>query len=89
MSSEKRTDTLLLQTDTLWPEFWNPLGNATQGDPHLRFFAAHRTMGAIILLGGMYYLVVLSSHRTRLESNYAIVSGYSRSVLSFLGRRIL
>ena len=46
-------------------------------------------MGAIILLGGMCYLVVLSSHRTRLESNYAIVSGHSRSVLSFLGRRIL
>ena len=46
-------------------------------------------MCAIILLGGMYYLVVLSSHRTRLESNYAIVSRYSRSVLSFLGRRIL
>ena len=46
-------------------------------------------MGAIILLGGMYYLVVLSAHRTSLESNYAIVSGYSRSILSFLGCRVL
>ena len=46
-------------------------------------------MGAIILLGGVYYLVALRTHRTRLESNYAIVSGHSRSVLSFLGRRIL
>ena len=89
MSSGKRTDALLLQTDTLRPESHSPLGNATQGDPHLGFFAAHRAMGAIILLGSMYYLVALSAYRTRLESNYAIVSGHSRSVLSFLGRRIL
>ena len=46
-------------------------------------------MGTVILLGSMCYLVALSAHRTSLESNYAIVSGYSRSILSFLGRRVL
>ncbi len=46
-------------------------------------------MCAIMLLGGMYYFVALSAYRTSLESNYTIVSGYSRSILSFLGRRIL
>ena len=46
-------------------------------------------MGTIMLLGGMYYFVALSAYRTSLESNYAIVSGYSRPILSFLGRRIL
>ena len=46
-------------------------------------------MCAIILLGSMYYFVALSAYRASLESNYAIISGYSRSVLSFLGHRIL
>ena len=46
-------------------------------------------MGTVILLGSMYYLVALSAHRTSLEFNYGIVSGYSRSILSFLGRRVL
>ena len=75
MPKKKRTDALLLQTDTLRPKFWNPLGDATQGDPHLGFVAAHRAMGAIMLLGGMYYLVASSAYRTSSKSNYAIVSG--------------
>ena len=37
----------------------------------------------------MYYFVALGSYRTSLESDYTIVSGYSRSILSFLGRRVL
>ena len=46
-------------------------------------------MCAITLLGGMYDFVALNSYRTRLEPDYAIVSGYSRPIFSFLGRRIL
>ncbi len=51
-------------------------------------------MGAIALLRrvmywGMYYFVALGSYGTCFEFNDTIIIRHSRSILRFLGRRIL